>query len=127
MTIALTIAFVVLFAARILLAWLTQKYEFFEQWLAITTIALIVVSVVLAISLIVYLLEQFVKVRNMFPKGESPQMQATQHRKEKERGETRSDRRERRERRRAEKKALRDKIRRVEAYEKRFWHDRGEN
>lgn len=128
MTIALTITWVLLFGFRLALEWLTDKFEFFRQWLIIATVALIVVSVVLAISLITYIAEQIAKWRNIIPKkSETQQAQAqeTQRKKEKERGETRSERRAQRAARRSWREAQRNKIQRVEAYEKRWRRERG--
>ncbi len=119
--ISLTIAFVVLFGLRIGMEYLADKYEFFGQWLTITTIALIVVTLVLVVSLGTYLLKRFAEAKKAFPtKGETPQEQAAQRKKSRERGNAREERKENRARRAANKQAERDKIYRVEAFEKRL-------
>lgn len=126
-TVALIIAWVLLFAFRVALEWLAAQYEFFEQWLVITMIALIAVSVFLAIDLVIHLMKRYAEMRNMFPKSESQPMQAQspQRKNDKEHGEGRSERREQRAARRAWRRAQRDKARRVESFEKLFQHKRG--
>lgn len=122
MTTALAIFWVFLFAGRIAMEWLTEKYPFFGQWLTVATVALIVISVVLAFAFISFIVEQFGKWRNIFPpKSEAQQVQAqaTQRKKDRERGETRAERRAQKAARAARREAERDKIQRIEAYEKR--------
>lgn len=123
MTIGLIIAAVFLFGGRIALEGLAEKYQFLGQWLTVVTIALIVVSVVLAISLITYIAEQIAKWRNIIPqKSESQQgqIQAITRKKSRERENTRFEKKERRAVRTAWRQAEREKIQRVEAYEKRW-------
>lgn len=123
---ALSITWVILFAFRLALEWLANKYEFFGQWLVISTIALIAVTGVLIISLIVYLFEQFARIRSLLPaksEAQQEQAQAAHRKRERERGETRSERRARKAARAARRQAYRNKIQRVEAYEKRFWRE----
>lgn len=116
-----TIAWVLLFGVRIALEWLANQYEVFGKWLTVATIALIVMTVVFAASFINFISKQFKEVKDAFQPGESQQAQgqATQRKRDRERGETRAERRAQKAARAARREAERDKIQRIEAYEKR--------
>ena len=121
-TITLTVAFFVLFGLRIGMEFLADKYEFFGQWLTLTTIALIVLTVVLTLSLEIYVVVLIKKLWNVFSskREETPQEQAAQRKKGKERADARTDKRENRAQRKQFKADERDRIYRAEAFEKRL-------
>lgn len=122
MTIGLIIAAVFLFCGRIALEGLAEKYQFLGQWLTVVTIALVVVTAVLSIAVFRWILEQLVGIKNLILPGREAQQgqdQVIARKKSRERESTRAERREQREARKERRKDLRDKIRRVTAYEKR--------
>lgn len=117
------IAWVVLFGVRIGLEFLAEQYEFFGQWLIIATIALIAVSVVLVSAFAAYLVQQWSEIKNLFRKSDTEQTaRSSAGKRSKASGSTWT---ERRAAKAARKEALRAKIQRIEAYEKRWSREKG--
>ncbi len=119
MTITLIIAFVLLLGGRLFLEWLSNKFEIFASWFLVANIALIVISVFLVMSLVTQIVKQIVEVRNAFPPKSETSRAAGVRERGRENASVHESRREQKERKKKARKTEREKIRLIEAYEKR--------